>query len=110
MRRDPRFEKLAWFAPPSGAKLSETQAKLMKANGMQRGVPDLLICAPSQDGRYAGLALEFKSPTGKGRITPEQIAFAGKLTVAGWRCEFPINRHEAWGIICEYFNLPKDAL
>lgn len=58
------------FSVPNGAHLSAIQAKILKAEGMTAGVADMLLLHPSADGRWAALAIEFK--TAKGRQSARQ--------------------------------------
>ena len=54
------------------------------SKGYQAGQPDMMIvnCHPS----YGGLAIEFKSPTGMGKVSLKQLEFLGKLRNNMWLC------------------------
>ena len=54
------------------------------SKGYVAGQPDLMIvnCHPS----YSGLAIEFKSPTGMGKVSLKQLEFLGKLRNNMWLC------------------------
>jgi len=58
-----------------------TDAMRIQANlkGYSAGTPDLLILSPNDE--YAGLALEFKTPTGEGIISKKQYQFIETLSV-----------------------------
>lgn len=53
------------FSVPNGAHLSLLQARILKAEGMTAGVADMLLLYPSHDGKYCGLAIEFKAVKGR---------------------------------------------
>lgn len=67
--------------PNGGYRHPATGARL-KALGVSAGVPDLLLFC--RRGEYSGLALEMKSPSGKGRVRPEQAAWLQALRDEGW--------------------------
>lgn len=69
------------FSVPNGAHLSMVQAKILKAEGMTAGVADMLLLRPSADGRYAALAIEFK--TAKGKQSTYQKAWQTELEKPG---------------------------
>lgn len=58
----------ALFAVPSGGMRDQIIGARLKAEGVRRGIPDLLLLVPR--GQFHGLALELKIPGG--RISPEQ--------------------------------------
>lgn len=53
----PEYDIL-YFAVPNGMKLSASQARIAKAEGLTKGVSDTLLMIPAQG--YHGLAIEFK--------------------------------------------------
>ena len=61
---------------------------LIRSNCYEKGYiggqPDLLIINSHR--YYQGLALEFKTPNGKGRLSAHQKLFLGKLEQAGYKC------------------------
>lgn len=65
---------------PNGGKRSKGEAGKMKAMGVKKGVPDLLLPLPS--GGYAGLAVELKAHGGK--VTSEQDEWLDCFGQAGW--------------------------
>ena len=69
------------FSVPNGAHLSKIQANILKGEGMKAGVADLLFLHPSADGRYCGLAIEFK--WGKNRQSEAQKAWQKALESLG---------------------------
>ena len=50
--------------------------------GYTAGQPDLLIACCNQN--YTGLAIEFKSPGGLGKLDPKQDLFLKRLAAQGW--------------------------
>ena len=57
------------------------QARILKAEGMTAGVADMLLLHPSADGRWAALAIEFK--TAKGKQSTYQKAWQTELEKPG---------------------------
>lgn len=72
----------AMFLPiPNGGQRSKTEAAIMKAHGMVKaGVADLMVVWPVALGVDV-LWIELKA--GKGRQSPDQLAFADQATRAG---------------------------
>ncbi len=65
---------------PNGGQRPHGEAGKLKAMGTRPGVPDFLL--PRSRGRWRGLAIEFKSPTGP--VRPEQRAWLLGLTEEGY--------------------------
>lgn len=63
---------------------SPQQAARRKRMGVKSGVPDL--CLPVARGRYHGMYIELKMPTG--RVSPEQRWWLGNLNADGY-CALP---------------------
>lgn len=88
------------FAIPNGGQRSKITAANLKAEGVKRGVPDIMLplpmivepCAGSARigtfARYCGLFIEMKRPKGKGQVagstSPEQDDWIGYLRNAGY--------------------------
>ena len=76
----PKYAKLL-FAIPNGGKRHPTVAKKMKAEGVQKGVPDLFLAtavACDVDGyQWHGLFIEMKSE--EGRLTLQQAEYLTSL-------------------------------
>ena len=112
-RLDPRTRDLPATAVPNGVRTTVIQAALAKADGMEAGVPDWLLfaCEPhtkpstSHYHEYDGLALEFKRPDGKGRVSPAQLSWHERLRENGWRVEIVTSAEDAWRIVCDYLGL-----
>lgn len=74
---------LAWlFHVPNGGQRGKAVAGQMKAQGVKRGVPDVLL--PVAMGKHPGLVIEMKDKAG--RVSPEQKQWLAHLTEQGWRC------------------------
>lgn len=75
--------ELKWnlFAIPNGGKRSWLTGARLKAEGVRRGVPDIMLAAAAMD--YHGLFIELK--TEKGRLTDNQEAMLIRLDRAGYR-------------------------
>jgi hypothetical protein len=58
------------FSVPNGGDVSASQRIRLTQEGMLAGVPDVLLFALDRP----TLAIEFKRPDGKGRVSPEQVA------------------------------------
>ena len=52
---------LCLFAVPNGGKRDTTTASKLKKEGQTAGVADLLLLAPSYDGKYHALCIEMKT-------------------------------------------------
>ena len=88
------------FAVPNAAKRSMALASMLKAEGMRSGVPDVMF--PYANGKYYGLALEFKSA--KGKPTDNQIEWMQKLQTYGWDCHVVNDYEAAWNIVLDYIK------
>jgi hypothetical protein len=71
-----RRRGLIFFAVPNGAKMGAREGSKMKKEGMQKGIPDLLILNPP-------IALEMKRREG-GRLSPEQEEWGRVFESLGW--------------------------
>lgn len=68
------------FAVPNAGKRTQRMGMYMKAEGLEKGVPDLIFLYPASG--YHGLAIEMKSMTGK--TTPEQKEWLERLAKDGY--------------------------
>lgn len=77
---------LRLFAIPNGGQRDKITAGKLKAEGVKRGVPDIMLPAPR--GRFAGLFVEMKRPkaTGQaaGATSEDQDSWIGYLRSAGY--------------------------
>jgi hypothetical protein len=88
------------FAVPNAAKRSMALASMLKAEGMRSGVPDVMF--PYNNGKYNGLALEFKSA--KGKPTENQLLWIASLQKYGWDCYIVNNSESAWNYVLDYIK------
>lgn len=102
LRLDPRTKDLPWCAVPNGGKRNPREAALLKAEGVQPGVPDWLCFVNS--GMCSGLAIEFKSPTGKGRLSDAQKEWQAKLHDQCWEVHVCTTAAEAWDRLMNYLG------
>lgn len=102
-RLDPRTRDLPACAVPNGGKRGALEAALLKAEGVERGVPDWLCFECSA--AFVGLALEFKRPDGTGRLSIEQVQWHADLRRRHWRVEIVTSAERAWAVVCDYLGL-----
>ena len=86
----------------NGVKLSGTQAKIAKGQGMLSGVPDLFLPVPKNG--YHGLFIEMKS--GKGRLSTNQTCFLSKVELLGYKIAVCYSANEAIKTIENYYFVP----
>jgi hypothetical protein len=80
---------MIWFAIPNGGHRHIAVAKMMKAEGAKRGIPDLAFLFPK--GASAWLELKVK----KGRLSPDQKAFRDRAQTLGHTWGIAKNMNEA---------------
>ena len=68
------------FAVPNGGLRDKVTASRMKAEGVRKGVPDVMIPIPI--GNYHGLFIEFKVE--KGKLSAEQVVWQNYLQSQGY--------------------------
>jgi hypothetical protein len=86
----------------NGVKLSGTQAKIAKGQGMLSGVPDLFLPVPKNG--FHGLFIEMKS--GKGRLSTNQTWFLSKVELLGYKIAVCYSANEAIKTIENYYFFP----
>jgi hypothetical protein len=101
-RLDPRTRDLPACAIPNGGRRGAREAAMLKAEGVTAGAPDWVLFVPTSG--WAGLALEFKSPTGKGRVTNTQADFHEALRRQGWMVAVVTSALAAWDILIAYLG------
>lgn len=93
--------ELRWmFAIPNGGYRTKATAGKMVAEGVKRGVPDLMLPLPTD--KFHGLFIEMKF--GKNKMTPEQKEFFDYATQQGYCCRVAYSADEAMKIIDEYLG------
>jgi len=103
LRLDARTRDLPACAVPNGGRRGRLEAALLKGEGVSAGVPDWLCFQPSDTAH--GLALEFKTPHGTGRVSPAQKEWHEKLRRAGWRVEVVTSAEAAWQVLCDHLGV-----
>ena len=84
----------------NGVKLSGTQAKIAKGQGMLSGVPDLFLPVPKNG--FHGLFIEMKSE--KGRLTDNQHWFLTNADSLGYKTAVCYSAKEAISAIQAYYD------
>lgn len=84
---------------------SPQQAARRKRMGVKKGVPDL--CLPVARGRYHGLYIELKTPTG--RATPEQRWWCEQLAAMGCCARVCYGWENAARVLAWYLELGKES-
>ena len=84
----------------NGVKLSGTQAKIAKGQGMLSGVPDLFLPVPKNG--FHGLFIEMKSE--KGRVTENQHWFLTNADSLGYKTVVCYSAKEAISAIQAYYD------
>lgn len=92
-------------AVPNGGYRHKATARLMSAEGLSPGYPDLLLDAARQG--YHGLRIEMKRRGN--RPTEAQLAWHERLRAEGYRVEVCYSASEAANVIADYLGLPKEA-
>lgn len=90
--------EIALFAIPNGGARNEVTGARLKAEGVRRGVPDLMLCAPANG--YHGLFIEMKLATG--RLSPHQGVFKDHLELHGYQFKTCFSSEEAIDAIKSY--------
>ena len=87
----------------NGVKLSGTQARIAKNQGMLSGVPDLFLPVPKNG--YHGLFIEMKSE--KGRLTENQQWFLTNAESVGYKTVVCYGSKEVIAAIQAYYEQQK---
>ena len=91
------------FAVPNGSLRDLGTAIKLKAEGVKKGVPDMMLARPSYDGKFHGLFIELKTETG--RASKEQKEWIEKLNANGYRAVVCFGYKEAIGEIKNYAGI-----
>jgi len=106
-RLDPRTRDWPACAIPNGGRRGKVEAAILKAEGVSAGAPDWVSFRNARERqdrtRWHGLALEFKTATG--RVSPEQRAWHTALEAEGWRVAVVRSADEAWAVLCDTYGL-----
>jgi len=88
----------------SMGELQDTSKKRCDAynKGFKGGAPDILILNTHKT--YAGIAIEMKSPTGKGRLSDNQKTYLQQLELNNWKCLVSNDYDEILVELINYFK------
>lgn len=103
-----RYPPLKWLhSSQAGVKLSITQARIAKAEGLKAGIADLFLPYPSKE--YAGLYIEMKRPktvtSAKGTLSEAQREFLDYANSVGYKAVVSYGANEAIAEIKKYLGL-----
>lgn len=102
--QEPRLKWL--YHTPNGGIRDKATAGQMRAAGVARGVPDLLMPVPARD--YVGWACELKAE--RGIVSPEQEAWLAHLRLSGWHATVYRGWVAAALSICWYLGIDSAVL
>jgi hypothetical protein len=88
------------FSVPNGGDVSASQRVRLTQEGMLAGVPDVLVFALNRP----TLAIEFKRPDGKGKVSQEQIAVGIQLEGVGAIVRVATSAEQARGYLTGWLN------
>jgi hypothetical protein len=100
------YSGLLWCHVPNGGQRNAIVGAKLKAQGVKRGVPDVLIFNEfRQEGTtFSGTALELKVE--KRKPTPEQLQWHDKLREQGWFVRVCNNLGEAIRTLKDNYPIP----
>lgn len=101
--KGPNFKEtgaLRLFAVPNGGIRHIQEAVRLKAEGVQRGVPDLILPIPR--GKHCGAYLELKA--NKGRLSEEQKDWLRFLEAQGYAVEVAWTAKDAFQFLRDYLS------
>lgn len=94
-------------AIPNGGERSAIVAGRMKAEGVRKGVWDVLVPVPQQG--FHGLYIEFKRAEHRnhknGGLTDEQVEFGQYVHAKGYKVRMAYSWREAAMHLCEYLGI-----
>lgn len=94
---------------PNGGARNAREGKRLKAQGVRRGYPDIVLDVAR--GGYFGLRIELKAPSSElGRaphVTPDQHEWLDRLTVYGYRAAVCVGWEAARDELLHYLSLPR---
>jgi len=90
-------------AIPNGGKRDKRGATILRAEGLRRGFPDLIIPVPVGD--YIGLAIEMKKRDGvPSDVKPHQRTWLDFMELQGWKSVACFGSDQAIEQITNYLN------
>lgn len=105
-----RKRGVTFFAVPNGGLRSKATAAKLWREGVQAGVPDLVVLdpPPKSVGQYVGLAIEVK--TQSGRPTPQQVEWMHQFAARRWAARIAYGLAELLGVLHELGYLEYDDI
>lgn len=94
------YPDVLFCASVGGYYMTKALGARAKREGYCPGVPDLLVYERAGD--YVGLALEFKTATG--RVSDVQVAWLVGLERRGWKTAVPRSVEDAIRVFCVYIE------
>lgn len=88
------------IAVPNGVATTQSQGRILKAEGMVAGAADLLLLVPQQG--YGCLCMEMKTPTGRQQLT--QKIWQKEIEKVGNKYVIVRSLEEFCQIVCEYLG------
>lgn len=88
------------FSVPNGGDVSASQRIRLTQEGMLAGVPDVLLFALDRP----TLAIEFKRPDGKGKVSAEQVAVGLQFEGVGALVRVATSADQAKGFLWEWLD------
>jgi hypothetical protein len=92
--------ELMCFAIPNGADVSASQRVRLVQEGMLMGVPDVMLIGKD----LPILAIEFKRPDGKGKVSDEQKAVHFQMESVGTVVKVATTTEEAKGMLQQWLQ------
>jgi hypothetical protein len=92
--------ELVIFSVPNGGDVSSSQRIRLTQEGMLAGVPDVLVFGLNRP----TLAIEFKRPDGKGKVSPEQIAVGLQFEGVGAIVRVATSADQAKGFMHDWLS------
>ena len=101
-----QWQMIPVFHIPNEGKRTTREGARLKAIGLSRGVPDLMIPVPS--GGYHGLFIEMKTKTG--RVTEAQAEWMKRLAENGYAVRLCRGSAQAFEAISDYIHERGETL
>lgn len=89
---------------PNGGRRDKVTARILKAEGVKAGVPD--ICLPAPRGKYHGMYIELKY--GKNKTTRNQYQWLASLSGQGYYTTVCYGWEDARKVIMQYLALRNE--
>lgn len=94
------YPEVLVFSVPNGGDVSASQRIRLTQEGMLAGVPDVLLFTLNRP----TLAIEFKRPDGKGKVSPEQQAVQVQMEGVGAIVRVATSADGAKGFLQEWLD------